>query len=203
MQFLSPVWLAWMVFTVGIYWLAPLSFRFLTLIAISGAFLAIHDPLSLVILLSLTLWTHAMTRREVVDGRLCLATCFVIVAVLGWYKVQIIQDLDIQNLSAAAIPLGLSYYSFRLLHYVIERYKGTVQPADLPEFLAYLFFIPTLVVGPIHRYPQFHKDYHRARLDLDPSRGAVAPRRRAGAGAARPSSLRPCRGGCSLPGRGR
>lgn len=167
MQFLSPAWIAWMIFTIGIYWLVPLSWRFITLITISGAFLAIHDPLSLIILLSLTLWTYGMTRRPEVDGWSCLATCFVIVAVLGWYKVQVIQDLDIQNLSAAAIPLGLSYYSFRLLHYAIERYKAAVEPADLPEFLAYLFFIPTLVVGPIHRYPQFHKDYHRARLDLD------------------------------------
>lgn len=165
MQFLSPVWLGWMVLTIGLYWLTPLPWRFLTLVVISGAFLAIHDPLSLIILLSLTLWTHAMTCRPKVDGRHCLLTCLLIVGVLGWYKIQIIQDLDIQNLTTAAIPLGLSYYCFRLMHYAIERYKGTVQPAELQEFLAYLFFIPTIVVGPIHRYPQFHKDYHRARLD--------------------------------------
>jgi alginate O-acetyltransferase complex protein AlgI len=65
------------------------------------------------------------------------------------------------------MPLGMSYYTFRCVHYLIERFKNNLPPHTLGEFLAYLFFLPTIVAGPIHRFPEFHRDLKRTRLSGD------------------------------------
>ncbi len=55
------------------------------------------------------------------------------------------------------IPLGLSYVAFRLIHYVVERYRGKVPDSSFAEFAAYVLFFPTFVAGPVERFPAFHK----------------------------------------------
>jgi alginate O-acetyltransferase complex protein AlgI len=66
-----------------------------------------------------------------------------------------------------ALPLGMSYYTFRCVHYVLERFKKSLPPHTLSEFLAYLFFLPTILAGPIHRFPEFHRDLKRTRLGAE------------------------------------
>jgi alginate O-acetyltransferase complex protein AlgI len=66
-----------------------------------------------------------------------------------------------------AMPLGMSYYTFRCVHYALERFKKTLPPHTVAEFVAYLFFLPTLIAGPIHRFPEFHRDLKRTRLSGD------------------------------------
>lgn len=65
------------------------------------------------------------------------------------------------------IPLGFSYYSFRMIHYAIERFKGTIPAHGVGDFIRYLFFLPTLLVGPINRFDTFIKDYKRLRFDAN------------------------------------
>jgi alginate O-acetyltransferase complex protein AlgI len=59
------------------------------------------------------------------------------------------------------IPLGLSYYSFRQIHVAFECYKKQMQKPELIAYLEYLFFLPVLLVGPIHRMPEFQRSVRR------------------------------------------
>src|SRR5262249_55735450 len=52
-------------------------------------------------------------------------------------------------------------------HYLLERFRGTLPSHTFREFLSYLFFLPTLVVGPIHRFQPFLDDYHTKRWRSD------------------------------------
>jgi alginate O-acetyltransferase complex protein AlgI len=63
------------------------------------------------------------------------------------------------------VPLGLSYYTFRQIHYAIERYKQTLPRHTWADYLRYLFFLPTMLVGPINRFPDFLRDVRRRRWD--------------------------------------
>lgn len=63
------------------------------------------------------------------------------------------------------VPLGLSYYTFRQIHYAIERYKQTLPAHNWADYLRYLFFLPTLLVGPLNRFPDFYRDARRRRWD--------------------------------------
>jgi alginate O-acetyltransferase complex protein AlgI len=52
----------------------------------------------------------------------------------------------------AALPVGLSFYTFQALTYSIEMYRGTMRPAQsLLHFFAYLAMFPQILSGPIAR----------------------------------------------------
>jgi alginate O-acetyltransferase complex protein AlgI len=53
-------------------------------------------------------------------------------------------------------PLGLSYIIFRLVHYIIEIYRGSIPRGNFVDFLLYIFFFPTFLAGPVDRFERFH-----------------------------------------------
>ena len=56
-----------------------------------------------------------------------------------------------------AIPLGISYYSFKLIHYAVEVARGTVPSRSLGQFFCFLFLFPIFTAGPIQRFDLFLK----------------------------------------------
>ena len=59
------------------------------------------------------------------------------------------------------LPVGISFYTFQSLSYVIDVYRGTLKPEPhFGLFALYVSFFPQLVAGPIeratHMLPQFH-----------------------------------------------
>lgn len=60
------------------------------------------------------------------------------------------------------LPVGISFYTFQALSYVIDVYRKDIEPTkDMIAFLAFVSFFPQLVAGPIERasnlLPQFLK----------------------------------------------
>jgi alginate O-acetyltransferase complex protein AlgI len=164
MSVLSLSLLGWMIFAVSAYWLLPDRLRGAWLAGVTFAFLVVHAPLSAAILLGFALATYGFTRSDRVGGTTAFALCAGIVLVLVFYKLRIsVQFSD--TLTTLAIPLGLSYYALRCVHYVIERYKGTLAPQSALDVGSYMFFLPTLLAGPIHRYGPFQRDARRRRWD--------------------------------------
>lgn len=54
------------------------------------------------------------------------------------------------------LPIGISFFTFRLLSYAIELNRGTIAPCNDPiAFGTYIAFFPTLVAGPIDRPQAF------------------------------------------------
>lgn len=68
------------------------------------------------------------------------------------------------------LPLGISFYTFQQLSYVIDYYRGESEKYDLLEYTAYVTFFPKLIQGPIVYHheliPQFRKEENR-RLEYD------------------------------------
>jgi D-alanyl-lipoteichoic acid acyltransferase DltB (MBOAT superfamily) len=50
-----------------------------------------------------------------------------------------------------ALPVGISFYTFMALSYVIDIYRGQLAPTSLAKFAVFLSFFPHLVAGPIVR----------------------------------------------------
>ncbi len=62
------------------------------------------------------------------------------------------------NLSTVTIilPIGISFYTFETLSYVIDVYRGNARPAhSLLDYAIFITFFPRLVAGPIMRATQF------------------------------------------------
>jgi len=50
------------------------------------------------------------------------------------------------------LPLGLSFFCFRLVHYVIERRRGALAPHRPIEAVAWILWFPVFTAGPIQRF---------------------------------------------------
>ncbi len=57
-----------------------------------------------------------------------------------------------------ALPVGISFYTFQILSYVIDVYRGTAQvQKNIISLGAYVVMFPQLVAGPIVRYTDVNK----------------------------------------------
>ena len=88
------------------------------------------------------------------------------VAGLGWATLSF---LDI-------LPLGISYYTFKLISYVADVYSGKVEAERNPiDFSAYVVMYPQLIVGPIVRYREMAPALHTIRGGAACARQKKAP----------------------------
>ena len=58
-----------------------------------------------------------------------------------------------------ALPLGISFFTFHAISYLIDVWRGHIRPAkSVLDFLTYFCMFPHLVAGPIVRYAQVQED---------------------------------------------
>jgi D-alanyl-lipoteichoic acid acyltransferase DltB (MBOAT superfamily) len=69
-----------------------------------------------------------------------------------------------------ALPIGVSFFTFQAITYVVDVKRGDAEPASLIDAAIYLSFFPHLVAGPIVRASEFLPQLKSAR---DPARVAV------------------------------
>ena len=73
-------------------------------------------------------------------------------------------------LVAIAIPLGVSFYVFQAISYVVDVYRGVIERGRTIDVAIYLSFFPHVVAGPIVRAREFLPQLERPR---DPREVAV------------------------------
>jgi alginate O-acetyltransferase complex protein AlgI len=69
--------------------------------------------------------------------------------------IHTVESMSGVQLHAAApvLPLGISFYTFHILSYVIDVYRGRIRPQkSLVLFALYILMFPQLVAGPIVKY---------------------------------------------------
>jgi alginate O-acetyltransferase complex protein AlgI len=65
-------------------------------------------------------------------------------------------DIDPQLVEGIILPVGISFFTFHALSYVIDLGRGTIrEPMTLLDFALYMSFFPHLVAGPIVRAAEF------------------------------------------------
>lgn len=131
---------------------------------------------------SLIDWTvsRLMSRTDTRWKRKLLATLSIVVSlsVLGFFKYA---NFFLWNWNAMVegnfqpldiiLPVGISFYTFQSISYVVDVYKGRVAAtATWLEYVFFLSFFPALVAGPIVRadyfLPQIRTAYHATRTEL-------------------------------------
>ncbi|MFZ0325443.1 MAG: MBOAT family O-acyltransferase [Actinomycetes bacterium] len=112
----------------------------------------------------------AQTRR-----RWLIATVAADLALLGWFKyfdffvVQVNEALARFGMDAPlpvlaiVLPIGISFYTFQGISYVIDISRGDVELAHPLDFAVFQAFFPHLVAGPIVRAREFIPQLARAR----------------------------------------
>ena len=98
--------------------------------------------------------------------RLAVGLCAGVgLGLLGWYKYAMFVAENLNYLfpnlpiPEIVLPIGISFYTFQSISYVVDIYRGTVQPQRNPLRVAlYIALFPQLVAGPIVRYDTIAKD---------------------------------------------
>ncbi len=76
-------------------------------------------------------------------------------------------------LLTVALPVGLSFFTFQAISYVVDVRRGLCQRASTIDFAIYLSFFPHLVAGPIVRAREFLPQLERPRDPNDVPVGAA------------------------------
>lgn len=66
------------------------------------------------------------------------------------------------------LPIGISFFTFQALSYVIDVYRGDVKVQKNPFYLGlYIAFFPQLIAGPIIRYHTIAEQIEKRKMTLD------------------------------------
>ena len=183
MSFDSGAYLLFLPAAVLLHWLCTHRGRWAVLLSASLFFYASWSvPLTGLLLaeagavwlsgLALGRWRHPVLRRLALG--LALAVCF---GLLGYFKYFNFLAGSVSALLGGTwdawdiiLPVGCSFYTFQAVSYVIDAYRGRLEPERHPGYLTlYLAFFPQLVAGPIERagdlLPQLRAERRPCRED--------------------------------------
>ena len=72
------------------------------------------------------------------------------------------------TINEAFLPLGISFYTFRNISYIIDVYRKKF-PAEKSFLIVlnYILLFPTLISGPIVRFETIREEYHERKITVD------------------------------------
>lgn len=149
-----------------LYFLTPLSWRNAVLFIVSAVFYAWEKPIYLLIMLFVIIINYVFgyaifTANDGKKRRKILIWGVIInVLILGFFKYA---DFLLENLSkipifsflspiGISLPIGISFYVFQSMSYIIDVYRGVNVQRKFVNFGSYVSMFPQLIAGPIVRY---------------------------------------------------
>lgn len=75
--------------------------------------------------------------------------------------------LTLPEVPAIFLPVGISFYTFMAISYLVEVHQHKERFAGLLHFGTYLTLFPHLVAGPIVRYSELEAELHQRRVSLE------------------------------------
>ena len=165
--------------TLILYYAVPKKAKNLVLLVMSLVFYAWGEPVYVILMLYSILLNYAAGRlmeSEPKHKKAVLVFAVVLnLLILGFFKYY---GFAVGSVNKAfglsipvrdiALPIGISFYTFQALSYVIDLYKDKF-PAqrNFISFACYITMFPQLIAGPIVRYEEIEKQLGERRLTLE------------------------------------
>jgi D-alanyl-lipoteichoic acid acyltransferase DltB (MBOAT superfamily) len=138
-------------------------------------------PLIAVLIVFNYLWALLTARAKAkLRGLLPLAAVLVNLGVLVYFKyanflidtVNQVAHLGLAALNIGTVlPLGISYYIFKIISYEVDVCTGKIAPEkNFITFAVYVLFFPQLIVGPIVKYREMADQLHDGANRCTPAR---------------------------------
>ena len=152
--------------SLPVFWLVLRrdTWRLAFVIATSLALLGLLNPAFAVISVALIVATHQLVEQlrahRLSVGRTVLIAVLgaIVILAVGKYSQPMVRSLwgtDNWVFTRVAMPLGVSYFAFRLLQYVFDQARGVLTENSLLKLAAFVCFLPTFAAGPIETYQGF------------------------------------------------
>lgn len=153
--------------TLLLYYLVPFRMKNYVMLAASLIFYAWGEPVY-IILMILSIILNYFCGQDIYEKRdnaraMKMSLMFGVVMnllILGFFKyygllmdtVNAILPIDIPY-RVLALPIGISFYTFQAMSYLIDVYRKEVKPQEnVLYFALYISMFPQLIAGPIVRY---------------------------------------------------
>lgn len=65
-----------------------------------------------------------------------------------------------EALGPSEIPLGISFFTFLQISYLVEIYRNRLAPSGPLPYLTFVTYFPHLIAGPILQYDEMHKQFN-------------------------------------------
>ncbi len=170
MSFNSLVFLIYLVVVLVLYYVLPHKIRWAMLLIASYFFYAYWNFALIFLILTTTLTSYLSgllmekTERQGVKNLLLVTTLVVCIGFLVFFKYFNFLSGSVTSLIRLfggeaddfflelILPVGISFYTFQTLSYVIDVYRGTIDAEKhIGYFALFVSFFPQLVAGPIER----------------------------------------------------
>ena len=156
--------------------------RNLVLCLVSLVFYAWGEPVHILLMLLSILFNYLVGldiqkhRDEEKNSRALFIFCLVFnLFMLGFFKYSGFFVNNINSLfgtsieyNAPPLPVGISFYTFQILSYVIDVYKGELKAQkNIIYFGCYVTMFPQLIAGPIVQYSDIEKQLSERKVTSD------------------------------------
>ncbi|MBO4411602.1 MAG: MBOAT family protein [Lachnospiraceae bacterium] len=167
--------------SLGIYYLVPMKAKNAVLVAVSLIFYAWGEPIYVLLMIYSILMNYGMGRlmekENALKKPILVFTVFLNLLMLGFFKysgflVTNVNRLLPENLRLTVreikLPIGISFYTFQALSYIIDLYRGKFKAQrNLIRFAAYITMFPQLIAGPIVRYEEVERQLTERTITLE------------------------------------
>ena len=153
---------------IFIYFIVPMKMRNFVLLISSMVFYFYGEPKYILLMLAeiLIAYIDAILLDKYKSKTLLVVIISIHIGLLLVFKytdfiISNVNNLLGTNLSflRIALPIGISFYTFQILSYVIDVYKGKVKvQKSFLKLATYLSLFPQLIAGPIVRYETIEKE---------------------------------------------
>ena len=148
--------------SVVAFWSLPERMRLGFLALVSFGYLVFLEPFGVTLLVFWTLLFFYVAPQALREKRYAALALSGLVLVklsdLIWLKYVPVFAAYLDDASpgvAIAAPLGISYFTFKLIHYAVETSRGNITNRSLSAFFCYVFLFPIFTAGPIERFDHF------------------------------------------------
>ena len=153
-----------------IYFITPKKYKNIILLIASLLFYFYGEPKYVFLMIAeiVIAYTGAILidKYKSQSKNILIITLFIHVFLLIIFKytdfiIQTINDISNANIKLLniALPIGISFYTFQIISYVIDVYNGKVKvQKNIINLATYVSLFPQLVAGPIVRYQTVEKE---------------------------------------------
>lgn len=68
------------------------------------------------------------------------------------------------NFTSPVLPVGISFYTFQIISYIADVYRGTPAQRKIIPFACYITMFPQLIAGPVVQYGQIDKQLENRKI---------------------------------------
>ena len=153
-----------------IYFITPKKYKNIILLIASLLFYLYGEPKYVFLMIAEIIIAYIgailIDKYKNQSKNILITTLFIHVFLLIIFKytdfiIQTINDISNANIKLLniALPIGISFYTFQIISYVIDVYNGKVKvQKNLINLATYVSLFPQLVAGPIVRYQTVEKE---------------------------------------------